>query len=208
MLPPNGPLVLELEPKPNGDEVPVVEDGPNEKGLVFGVSGSLELPFRSIPVDRTGLSSINTSVSPFGGVAALGTFAVEVVPNEKGLLDTSAPLLPLAGVANNTDPPAGAGDDVPPKLNGVFSGAGVVGVDGLEENENGDLEAAGASVVDGVAAGPNENAELGGDGANNDFGASTAGVVELAVAGGVPKENADLGASTGLATGGPKLNGD
>ncbi len=124
----------------------------------------------------------------------------------KRLLDTSAPLLPLGG-PNSIDPDAGAGDEAA-KLNG-FSGAGVVGVDGFDpSNVKGDLGAVGASVIDELPEGPNEKTAAGVDDGNNGLDASATGAGEFAGAGGVLNENAGFGGSTGLAAGGPKLNGD
>jgi hypothetical protein len=85
--------------------------GVAKEKLRLGLWGALPLPFGTISL--VGLSSMVTSWSTFGGVTAR---AGVVCPNENGLLETSAAVLPLG---------------VPPKLKaGVAAGAavGVVGV--------------------------------------------------------------------------------
>jgi len=153
--------------------------------LSVGLSGALPLPFNTISL--AGLSSIVTSCSVFGGV----TGRIDgVVPNAKGLLDTSAAVVPL---------------DVPPKLNAV-EGAGVV-VEVVEgpkaksppgffsavedaPKENG--AAAGfpsAGAV--VGRGPNENGVAGG-------GVPNTGLVVSAAGGAVTGAGVDIGAAAGV----------
>ena len=200
LTPPKGFEAGVLAPKENGDdallaalwtfcpnnEVPVVPPNPNP--LVEGFS-----PFTSIPAPRTGLSSMLTSWSARGGVTLrldaaavpkanglLETSAPLVplvgAPTVNGLLETSAPLLPLVGPPNSD---TGVVEVGAPKLNAGLSVAATGGVEGGAPNENGDF----AGVEGAVFAGsPNEKAL----GATDGFGASITGASEETMVDAVP----------------------
>lgn len=185
-----------LEPKVNGDEVFVVPwvFCPNNEVLVVPpklkpLAGSFS-PFTSIPAPRTGLSSMFTSWSVRGGVTL--RLDAELAPNTNGLLETSAPLVPLVGVPNvnglletsapllplvgppNTD--TGVVEVGAPKLNAGLSVVVTGGVEGGAPNENGDFVGVAGAAVAASAGCPNEKAL----GATEGFGASIAGASEEA----------------------------